>query len=71
MRKSEHKLSVPAMTFAEHKSRACMVWLSLFFCGIQQLHAGMTSYGVDAVAGFRLRVISGSQRDMRCKTRRD
>jgi len=33
-----------------------LTWV--FLCGIQPLHAGMTSYGVDVVAGFRLEALS-------------
>lgn len=35
---------------------ACLLWL--LFSSIQPLHAGMTSYGLDSMAGFRLQALS-------------
>ena len=52
------KVTIPSLTAPVRLSRCCMLWSWFLFCGIQPLHAGMTSYGVDSVAGFRLQALS-------------
>jgi hypothetical protein len=52
------KVSLPSLKASVSLSRCWILWFSLLLCGIQPLHAGMTSYGVDSVAEFRLQALS-------------
>jgi len=58
MQKIQKNETSRALTLPMHKSSVRILLPCLLLCGIQPLHAGMTSYGLDAVAGFRLQTLS-------------
>lgn len=58
MQKIHQNESMPALTSRMRRARVGLLLPWLLFCGIQPLQAGMTSYGVDSVAGFRLQALS-------------